>query len=666
MNTNMSNPFTCLGRASRAAWDRLGTVSREAWACSARAWRRRVLPALFAGLSLIAAGRGVAQTYFNKDGADPYAGLILSGNKLYGTALYGGSSDAGTVFALNTDGTGFTTLHSFNGNDGMNPQAGLTNWGNTLYGTAGCGGPSGNGSVFKVNTDGTSFTTVYSFSATSGSLSTNLDGADPYGGLMMSGNTLYGTTQEGGSAGFGTVFAVNTDGTGFTNLHSFTGGSDGAEPQAGLIILGNTLYGTAYAGGSASNGTVFAVNTDGTDFMLLHTFTALENDTNSDGAVPYAGLVLSGNTLYGTAYAGGTAGNGTVFAVNTDGTDFTVLHSFTAISFPGTNTDGTYPYAGLTLSGNTLYGTTFFGGSGGMGTVFALTTDGTDFITLHNFTATSGSLGFVGTNADGAMLYGGLVLSEDGNTLYGTASSGGRFGLGTVFAVNTDGSAFTTLHDFTTLSLLLPQLTINLSSTNVVLQWPASFDTPRSIYLLQSTTNLVSAAVWAPVFPEPFLVNGQRIVTGPISGAPQFYRLIRQTVGCTGDFDCPPGYRCVDGFPGPNYCAPQLCNGDFDCPPGYICVNGFPGPNYCVPQPCNGNFDCPPGYRCVNGYPYGHCELDHGGGCNCPCGSCVCFGGFCYCAAHGFGCGGGAAALLPRESQRVMKTTLSRIHASAL
>src|SRR5260221_6253553 len=389
MKTHIKNPFTCLG----AAWACLAAASAHSLGLARRSFTRsRLLPALIAVLGLIPVGRGAAQTYVNRDGADPYAGLILSGNMLYGTALYGGNSDAGTVFALTTDGTGFKTLHSFTGSDGVNPQTGLTNSGNTLYGTAGCGGPSGNGSVFKVNTDGTGFTTLHSFSATSGSLSTNSDGADPYGGLIMSGNTLYGTTEGGGSAGVGTVFAVNTDGTGFTNLHSFTGGGDGAEPQAGLIISGNTLYGTAYAGGSASNGTVFAVNTDGTGFMLLHSFTALANDTNGDGAVPYAGLVLSGNTLYGTAYAGGNAGNGTVFAVNTDGTDFTVLHGFTAIAFPGTNTDGTYPYAGLTLSGNTLYGTAFFGGSGGMGTVFAVNTDGTRFTTLHNFTATSGSL----------------------------------------------------------------------------------------------------------------------------------------------------------------------------------------------------------------------------------------------------------------------------------
>ena len=80
-------------------------------------------------------------------------------------------------------------------------------------------------------------------------------------------------------------------------------------------------------------------------------------DTNSDGANPYAGLILSGNTLYGTACGGGSSGNGTVFAVNTDGTGFTNLHSFTHLVLPGTNSDGANPYAGLILSGNTLYGT---------------------------------------------------------------------------------------------------------------------------------------------------------------------------------------------------------------------------------------------------------------------------------------------------------------------
>jgi uncharacterized repeat protein (TIGR03803 family) len=170
----------------------------------------------------------------------------------------------------------------------------------------------------------------------------------------------------GGAAGIGTVFAVNTDGTGFTTLHSFTAESgnhinpDGGYPWDSLILSGKTLYGTAAAGGSLGRGMVFALNTDGTNFTTLHSF------AYNDGAEPRAGLILSGNTLYGTTYRGGTSGNGTVFAVNTNGTGFTKLHDFAGYPDEGGN-----PY-GLILSGNTLFGMSFYGGPSDYGTVFSL------------------------------------------------------------------------------------------------------------------------------------------------------------------------------------------------------------------------------------------------------------------------------------------------------
>src|SRR5438093_1208527 len=101
-------------------------------------------------------------------------------------------------------------------------------------------------------------------------------------------------------------------------------------------------------------------------FTTLYSFSAripYTNDvggvfyTNSDGAGPGAGLLLSGNTLYGTASGGGSSGNGTVFAVNTDGTGFRTLHSFTAASCClYSNFDGVFPetWSGLILEGNTL------------------------------------------------------------------------------------------------------------------------------------------------------------------------------------------------------------------------------------------------------------------------------------------------------------------------
>jgi uncharacterized repeat protein (TIGR03803 family) len=343
------------------------------------------------------------------DGAYPQAGLILSGNTLYGTTSEMGILGFGTVFSVSTNGGGFTNLYNFNGvSDGGSPSAGLILSGTTLYGTANGFPCCSQGAVFALCTNGMGFTNLYNF--TGGN-----DGGNPQGGLILSGTTLYGTATEGGTNGGGTVFSVSTNGTGFTTLHTFNIDSDGYYPFGSLILSGSNLYGTTYMGGTNGVGTVFSVSTNGTGFTILHTFTG-----GSDGGYPEAGLILSGNTLYGTAVGGGANSGGTVFAVNTDGTGFANLYNFTANpgGTYGSNSDGTLPRDDLILSGNTLYGTTYGGGSWGYGTVFALTTNGTGFTTLHTF---SGS--------DGAGPSGALILS--GNTLYGTTGNG----YGTVFAL---------------------------------------------------------------------------------------------------------------------------------------------------------------------------------------------------------------------------------------
>jgi uncharacterized repeat protein (TIGR03803 family) len=303
----------------------------------------------------------------NSDGADPAPTLTISGNTLYGTAAKGGSLGFGTVFAVNTDGSAFTNLHSFTSADGSQP-IGLLLSSNILYGTTRTGGKSGVGTVFKLNTDGTAFTNIYSFAGGNG-------GSHPQAGLMISGTTLYGTVfSQGSAAGSnpnngGTVFAINTDGTGFTNLYNFTGGSDGGNPQAVLVLSGNMLYGTATRGGSSNNGTVFAVTTNGTGFTNLYNFTGA-----SDGSGPQGGLVLSGSSLYGTSAQDSASSNGIVFAINTDGTGFVTLHDFSAVGSPpnATNSDGAVPAAVLLLSGNLLYGTAFSGGNFGQGTMFSV------------------------------------------------------------------------------------------------------------------------------------------------------------------------------------------------------------------------------------------------------------------------------------------------------
>ena len=489
-----------------------------------RAKVHRFLPlALIAGLGLSLAGRLRAQTLTvlhtftpasgpcatNSDGANPSGGLFQSGNTLYGTALYGGNSGWGTVFALSTNGTGFTTPYHFTGgSDGANPSAGVILSNNVLYGTASGGGTSGAGTVFAVNVAGAGFTNLHSFTApvnNSYGLYTNSDGAYPQAGLILSGNTLYGAANNGGTSGRGTVFAVVTNGSGFATVHSFSSGSGGAYSSGGLILSGSTLMGANY--GNLGNGTVFAVNTDSSGFTNNYAFTSghLNGNgilTNSDGADPHANLILSGDTLYGTTENGGISGYGTVFAVSTNGTGFTTLHSFAAGGYNAsglfTNSDGANPSAGLVVSGNNLYGTATAGGGSGNGAVFMLRTDGSGFTNLYSFSATPKYPAFQ-INRDGANPSGGLVLW--GNTLYGMAASGGSSANGTVFSLS-----------------FVPRLTITLSGANVVLSWPANlagFD--LSGFILQSAPSVTGVFTNIPGATSPY--------TNPIAGAQQFYRL---------------------------------------------------------------------------------------------------------------------------------------------
>jgi uncharacterized repeat protein (TIGR03803 family) len=355
----------------------------------------------------------------SNDGTDPQSVFVLSGGTLYGTAYGGGSNGCGTVFALSTDGSGFNTLHTFGvitnyftnsvtGNntntDGSCPCPGLVLAGSTLYGTTEYGGTNGNGTIFAMNTDGSGFTTLYSFSSTATNLlgiNTNGDGAHPASGLVLCGSTLYGTAPYGGTNGSGTVFAIDTNGTGFATLYSFRAtasnsvavngctnnaytNSDGAYPAGGLVAAGNTLYGTAQYGGANGCGTLFALNTNGAGFVTLHSFgletydPAIGKMTNGDGAHPQATLTLCGSTLFGTAYSGGANDGGAIFAISTNGSGFSTLYNFSQATYNGsmganTNADGAYPYGSLVpWSTNMLFGTACGGGSGGHGTVFAL------------------------------------------------------------------------------------------------------------------------------------------------------------------------------------------------------------------------------------------------------------------------------------------------------
>jgi len=246
-------------------------------------------------------------------------------------------------------------------------------------------------------------------------------------GLVLSDNTLYGTTEAGGTPGYGTVFGINTNGSGYATLYSFAGGSDGETPQAPLLLASNTLYGTASAGGIGGQGTIFSIDTDGSSYRTIYNF-----GTNSDdGASPQAGLTYSSNTLYGVTEGGGTNGYGAIFRINVNGSQYTNLYDFGG-------PDGANPVAGLILSGSTLYGTTESGGANGDGTIFSIGVGGTGYTNLQSLGSAETDYA-VNPRAD-------LVIV--GDSLYGTTYYGGAYTHGMVFGIGTNGSGFNDIYDF--------------------------------------------------------------------------------------------------------------------------------------------------------------------------------------------------------------------------
>jgi uncharacterized repeat protein (TIGR03803 family) len=307
----------------------------------------------------------VLGSFQHSNGANPQAGVTLSGDgaTLYGTTYTGGGSDSGEVFSIPVNAVNGTpmVLGSFSGSNGQFPEAPLTLVGSTLYGTASTGsGANIYGTVFSVPITGAAPTVVASFNFSNGYL--------PRAGLTLSrdGTTFYGTTFSGGS-GPGAVFSVPVAGGTPTALYSFTDGNDGGYPEADLTLSsdGTTLYGTTLYGGAIGYGEVFSLPVAGGTPNVLYSFTG-----GTDGSEPTAGLTLSrdGTTLYGTTSAGGADGYGEVFSIPVAGGTPNVLYSFTD------GTDGANPDGDLTLSadGSTLYGTTEYGGADGDGVVFSL------------------------------------------------------------------------------------------------------------------------------------------------------------------------------------------------------------------------------------------------------------------------------------------------------
>ncbi len=369
-------------------------------------------------------------------GRMPKAGLVVgSDGNLYGTTYSGGAAMHGSVFNVTTAGTG-TILYSFGataGNDGLSPTHSLIQASDgNFYGTTEYGGTAGYGTVFRITPSGQE-TVLHSFK--DGSVAN--DGEYPDAALVQgTDGYLYGTTFEGGSTtgrwpnGFGTVFRISVSGQ-VTILHSFNDGSvpdDGSWPHAGLVEGPDGNY---YGVANGSFGVVYQITPNGVVTIIYHFGTV-----TNDGYDPECSLALgTDGNLYGTTLYGGSAsysGNGTVFKMTLSGQE-TILHSFTSSNpIQGANPDASL----VEGSDGSFYSTTQGGGSAALGTIYRVNSAG-HFSIVHSFKAGA---------AAGAIPVSNLVRTSDG-TMYGATTVGGSNGDGAVYSV-TDTGTYHLLYSF--------------------------------------------------------------------------------------------------------------------------------------------------------------------------------------------------------------------------
>jgi uncharacterized repeat protein (TIGR03803 family) len=309
------------------------------------------------------------------DGAHPYGGVFPNPDDgyIYGATETGGTGGQGTIFQLSTSGSIYTLCSFDGGANGGNPYSALVEGtdGN-LYGTASTGGQDGDGTLYSLTLSDSTVNFVHFFIGS--------DGSNPRAAVLLADdNNFYGTTVTGGtSGGFGTVYEVHP-GSALTSLYSFTGGADGANPYSALVEgTDGFLYGTCENGGNSGMGTVYQISKSGT-INPLYSFTG-----GSDGGNPIAGVVFGADgNLYGSTTTGGD-GHGTLFSIATDGTGFNAYYTFTGGS------DGSAPSGTLVsdTAAGIFFGTTQTGGSSAFGTVYSVVPDaGPD--TLHSFTSGS-------------------------------------------------------------------------------------------------------------------------------------------------------------------------------------------------------------------------------------------------------------------------------------
>jgi uncharacterized repeat protein (TIGR03803 family) len=342
------------------------------------------------------------------DGGNPNGELIkgTDGN-FYGMTTAGGTNTYGTIFKMTPDGSSYTVLRHFSyAADGTNPRGHLVQAADgNFYGITTGGGANGAGTIFKMTPAGV-FTVLRHLTKTT-------DGSNSRGSLTLGKDgILYGVTNSGGTYGYGTIFKITTTGV-FTVLRHLNGPTDGGYSETDLIQgTDGNFYGTCYSYGTLGNGTIFKITPAGVYTVLRHLSSGV------DGGYPFGSLYQnSDGFLYGLNRSGGSGGAGTAYKISTTGI-YTVLHSFI------NDTEGSTPNGGF-VKGNdgNFYAMLSYGGAFTFGTAVKMTPAGV-VTTLVNFNGA----------AKGNAPQENLIKGKD-SAYYGTTSSGGTYGHGTIFKI---------------------------------------------------------------------------------------------------------------------------------------------------------------------------------------------------------------------------------------
>jgi uncharacterized repeat protein (TIGR03803 family) len=398
------------------------------------------------------------------NGINPSGDLILSNGTLYGIVA-GGGNGYGSIFSVNTDGTGFNLIYNFSNSPSYN----LALIGSALYATTYMGGINNNGTLCSVTTNGSNPKVTYQFQGIT-------NGAFPLT-MISANNILYGTTQFGnwgnppGISGGGVLYSIDTNGNNFTILHTFDVNQGGFS----LFLKDNTFFGTTAA--QLTNAFIFSMDISGSNFTNLYSF------TNGMAAI---NLTYDQGKLYGIGVSNANISfnSGIIFSMNINGSNFNVLQTFTNV-----------PYC-LAVLNNSIWGCTFSGGFYNGGTIFSMKTNGENYNVLFNFH--QNNLGFASPSS----------LLVNGSSFFGTTELGGTNGEGTVFNFNSSPTLQTMIR----------------SNGNFNMTWNAA---SNAIYQLQYSTNLLSTN-WVSFGNNLTATTSNVVFSDSTTNAQRFYRLIYQ------------------------------------------------------------------------------------------------------------------------------------------